>query len=273
MNRIAPTIGLGAVSKIARGVFETDRRLGDLLARFAAPGAEKGAPRRRFHPYGRVRPFRQIFFVFAFALAVVSGVGPVVAETARILALGDSLTAGFGLGPQESFPAVLQKALGSKGYDVEVENAGVSGDTSEGALARLDWVLSQDVGAAIVEIGANDMLRGLDPKIPRDNIAAILARLRAKRIPVLLAGVRAAPNLGADYQKQFDAIYPDLARQFSCALYPFFLEGVAGHRDLQLPDGMHPNAKGVEIIVAAILPDVERLIAAAKKARADSPSR
>ncbi|HUO55256.1 MAG TPA: arylesterase [Rhodoblastus sp.] len=212
------------------------------------------APRGGFAPYGRIPRFRQIFFAaLAVMLAVAGGAG---AKPLRIVALGDSLTAGYLLPAEAAFPVVLQRALAAKGRDVEIVNAGVSGDTSAGLLARLDWALGDGADGAIVEIGANDMLRGLDPEKTRENIDAILARLTARNIPFLIAGMRAAPNLGGPYAAEFEPLFAALAQRYQAPLYPFFLEGVAGHPDKQLPDGMHPNAAGVEVIVAAILPAV-----------------
>ncbi|WP_245986461.1 arylesterase [Azospirillum thermophilum] len=178
----------------------------------------------------------------------------------KLLALGDSLTAGYGLPEPQGFTAQLQKALTAKGYAVTVINAGVSGDTTAGGLARLDWALADRPDAAIVELGANDMLRGLDPGQARANMDAILKTLAEKRIPTLVAGMLAAPSLGRAYGERFNAIYPDLAGQYGAALYPFFLDGVATDQTLNQPDGIHPNAKGVSIIVERILPHVTRLL-------------
>ncbi|SNB66211.1 acyl-CoA thioesterase-1 [Rhodoblastus acidophilus] len=182
---------------------------------------------------------------------------PVMAKPTRIVALGDSLTAGYGLPADAAFPVVLQKALREKGMDVEIVNGGVSGDTSAGLLARLDWMLGDGADAAIVEIGANDMLRGFDPSDTRKNIDEILDHLRERKIPFLIAGMRAAPNLGGAYAAQFEPIYPTLARKYQAPLYPFFLDGVVGEKALQLPDGLHPSKAGVERIVAGILPLTE----------------
>ena len=187
----------------------------------------------------------------------------------KIVALGDSLTAGYGLADKNGFVPQLQAALTAKGIAAELANAGVSGDTSSDGLARLDWSVPQGTAAVIVELGANDMLRGIKPQITRDALDAILKQLSARHIAVLLCGMRAAPNLGADYGKAFDAIYPDLAAKYGALLYPFFLDGVAGNLKLTQPDGMHPNPTGVGIIVAHILPKVEELVA---RARALPPS-
>lgn len=202
--------------------------------------------------YGHEGRVRQIVFA-ALALQLIF-VAPALARSLHLVALGDSLTAGFSLPADAAFPAVLQKALREKGYDVEIDNSGVSGDTSSGARERLDWALGEGVDGVIIEIGANDMLRGLNPELTRENIDAILTRLRERKISALLAGMRAAPNLGPDYAARFDPLYPDLARKFDIPLYPFFLEDVAGQKGMQLPDGLHPTRRGVETIVAGILP-------------------
>ncbi|UCI08295.1 arylesterase [Mesorhizobium sp. B1-1-8] len=195
-------------------------------------------------------------------LAVCSANSSALAETFKIVGFGDSLMAGFSLGPGQGFIDRLQEALQAKGHDVVVANAGVSGDTTSGGLARLDWSVPDGTDLVILELGANDMLRGVSPGIPEKNLDAMLAKLKARKIAVLLAGMRAAPNLGSDYEKAFDAIYPKLAAKYDVPLYPFFLDGVAGHPDLQLGDGLHPNPKGVDVMVERILPAVEKAIAA-----------
>ena len=192
---------------------------------------------------------------------------PVRAEPVRIVALGDSLTAGFQLPADAAFPVKLEKALRAKGYDVEVANAGVSGDTAAGGLARLDWAVPDGTDAVILELGANDMLRGLDPKRTREALSEIVRRLKARGIEVLIAGMLASPNLGPEYGAAFNSIYPDLAQRYGALLYPFFLEGVALDPALNLADRLHPNARGVDRIVAGILPSVEALIARVKGAR------
>ena len=176
------------------------------------------------------------------------------------MALGDSLSAGYGLPQEAAFPVVLERALKAKGYRVEIANAGVSGDTSSGGLDRLDWSVPDGTDGVIVELGANDMLRGLDPAVPRQAIGAIVERLKARNIPVMLAGMYASRNLGPDYVQKFDSLYQDIAKRHDLVLYPFFLDGIAGERSLNLPDGLHPTAKGVEIIVGRILPTVESFI-------------
>jgi acyl-CoA thioesterase I len=183
----------------------------------------------------------------------------------RIVALGDSLTAGYGLPRADAFPVKLQRALAAKGVNVEIANAGVSGDTVAGGLDRLDWSVPDGTDAVILELGANDALRGLDPALTRKELGEILDRLSGRKIPVLLCGMLAPRNLGTDYVRAFDAIYPDLASQYGAILYPFFLAGVATDPKLNQRDGLHPTAAGVDIIVSRILPDVERLIARAKE--------
>ncbi|MCW8916391.1 MAG: arylesterase [Magnetovibrio sp.] len=173
-----------------------------------------------------------------------------------ILALGDSLTAGYGLAQSDAFPVQLQAVLQQAGHNIEVINGGVSGDTSAGGRSRLEWLLANPVDAVIVELGANDGLRGLDPAETRANLDWIVGTLKKHDIPVLLSGMLAPPNLGEDYGKEFNSIYPDLARQWNVALDPFFLEGVAADPNLNQADGIHPNAKGVSIIVKRILPKI-----------------
>ncbi|MBA2126117.1 arylesterase [Hyphomicrobium methylovorum] len=177
-----------------------------------------------------------------------------------ILAFGDSLTAGYGVKATEAFPAQLQMALEAKGYKVTVLNGGVSGDTTSGGAQRLDWALEPPPDGVILELGANDALRGIDPKEPRANLDAMLEKLKAKNIAVLIAGMRAPNNWGADYSKAFDAIYPDLAAKYGYPLYPFFLDGVALDRSFSQSDGLHPTAAGIAEIVKRILPEVETLV-------------
>jgi acyl-CoA thioesterase-1 len=194
-------------------------------------------------------------------------------ETAplKIIAFGDSLVAGFGLAVDAAFPAVLEKTLRAEGYAVSVVNAGVSGDTASGGQARLDWALTDGADGVILELGANDMLRGVDPEVTKAALDAILGKLKARNIKVLIAGMKAAPNLGQDYKARFDAIYPALAKKYDAPLYPFFLEGVAGEPALKLGDGLHPNPAGVERIVKGILPAVRAFVHqfGAKAARSD----
>ena len=178
----------------------------------------------------------------------------------RILAFGDSLVHGYGLAADETFPVQLERALSENGHRVEVLNGGNSGDTTAAGLARLDWTLADRPNLAIVELGANDGLRGIDPGETYRNLDAILSRLKAEGIPVLLAGMLAPRNLGADYAQAFDAVYPRLAEAHGVALYPFFLDGVAMQPELNQADGIHPNAAGVALLVERILPSVVRLI-------------
>lgn len=185
-----------------------------------------------------------------------------------IVAFGDSLTAGYGLQPNQSFPAQLEKALRAKGLAVEVINAGVSGDTTAAGLQRFDWAVPEAFDAAILALGANDALRGIDPAQARANLEKILQKLKARRAAVLLVGMQSPRNWGDDYVKKFDVIFPDLARQYDALLYPFFLDKVALKPELNLNDGMHPNAKGVAVMVEAILPQVEELIGRVKAKRA-----
>jgi acyl-CoA thioesterase-1 len=182
------------------------------------------------------------------------------AKPVKMVVLGDSLSAGLGLAGSAAFPARLQKALKAKGIDVDMINAGVSGDTSSGGRDRLDWSVPEGTEAVILELGANDALRGLDPKVTRAALTDILTRLQARKIAVLLCGMVAPPNYGADYSARFNAIYPDLAKAFQVPLYPFFLEGVATDAKLNQADGLHPTAEGVDIIVKNILPTVEAFL-------------
>ena len=182
----------------------------------------------------------------------------------KLVALGDSLTAGYNLPQSAAFPTVLEAALRARGHAVEVANAGVSGDTASGGLERLDWSVPDGTDGVILELGANDMLRGTNPDITRRALDTIITRLKARNIPVMLAGMYAARNLGPDYVKRFDAIYPDLAQKHGLVLYPFFLEGVAGQARLALPDGLHPSAEGVRVVVERILPAVESFLARLK---------
>jgi acyl-CoA thioesterase-1 len=204
------------------------------------------------------------------ALIIATAVTPISAETPiHIVALGDSLTAGYGLPDADGFVPRLQAALAAKGAAVEIANAGVSGDTASDGLARLDWSVPQGTDAVILEFGANDMLRGIKPEVTRGALDAILQRLTQRHIAVMLSGMRAAPNLGAEYGHAFERIYPELAAKYGVLLYPFFLDGVAADLHLTQQDGMHPNAAGVDVIVARILPKVQDLIA---RVRAQHPS-
>ena len=185
-----------------------------------------------------------------------------VAKPIKMVVLGDSLTAGYGLPAPAAFPAQLQKALKTSGMEVEMVNAGVSGDTSSGGRDRLDWSVPEGTEAVIVELGANDALRGTDPTVTRAALSDIVARLKARRIAVLLCGMYAPPNYGSDYSARFNAIYPDLSKLFGVPLYPFFLEGVAGDAKLNQADGLHPTAEGVDVIVKNILLTVQAFLGA-----------
>ena len=193
--------------------------------------------------------------------------GPAADRPVKIVVLGDSLSAGYGLPADAAFPAKLAKALTAKGIAVEVANAGVSGDTASGGLERLDWSVPEGTDAVIVELGANDALRGIDPKVTKAALEGILTKLRDRHVSVLLAGMQAPRNMGPDYVRSFDAIYPALASAYPVVFYPFFLDGVATDPKLNQGDGLHPNAAGVDVIVARILPRVEELIARVHRAR------
>jgi len=194
--------------------------------------------------------------VLASALARAA----LAADSAIVLCLGDSLTAGYGLSAAEAFPAQLEAALRSEGMAVRVVNAGVSGDTTAGGLARLDWVLAEGPDLVVVELGANDALRGFEPSLTEANLDAILSRLGAERLPVVLAGMLAPLNLGPDYGNAFNGIYPRLAAKYGTTLYPFFLDGVAAEPAFNQDDGIHPNAAGVARIVAGIRPIIAELL-------------
>ncbi|MGE0230975.1 MAG: arylesterase [Flavobacteriaceae bacterium] len=196
------------------------------------------------------------------AMTFVLAAPAVRAEPVRIVALGDSLTAGYGLPPGEGFAEQLEKALRRAGTDATIVNAGVSGDTAAGGLERLDWAVPEDTQGVILELGANDALRGVDPENTYDALSAILDKLNARDIPVLIAGMRAPPNMGAEYAAAFDGMFERLADEHGALLYPFFLEGVAGDPDLNQPDGLHPNKKGVAEIVSRMVPSVTAFIEA-----------
>jgi acyl-CoA thioesterase I len=204
--------------------------------------------------------------VAAGMLLAASGppAGQAAAATPVIVAFGDSLTAGLGLPEKDAFPAQLERALKVRGQEVKVINAGVSGDTASAGLARLDWAMPDDASAVIIELGANDALQGLDPAATKATLEKIITELKARGLPILLAGMEAPPNLGKEYVEQFRALYADLAQRYDLILYPFFLDGVALDDKYTLGDGMHPNAEGVARIVDGILPKVEELLAKEK---------
>lgn len=202
--------------------------------------------------------------VFGALLTLLLMAAPAWTAPIKILAMGTSLTQGYGLPPGTEIPAVLQARLKAKGVEAIVINAGVSGDTSAGGLSRIDWSLADHPNAAIIELGSNDALRGIDPTQTEKNLSAILTKLRAARVPVLLLGMRAPKNFGPEYETKFDPIYPRLAQQYGALLYPFVLDGVALNPKLNQADGIHPNPAGVQIIVNKILPDVLTLVAQVK---------
>ena len=201
------------------------------------------------------------FIAFAALVVLIFGAVPAMARPLKLVAFGDSLTAGYLLPADKVFPVVLEKALRAKGHDVTVINGGVSGDTTSGGLERLDWTVPDGTDGVILELGANDALRGLDPSIPRAALTEIVTRLQSRKIKVMLAGMMAPRNLGATYVDSFDAIFPSLAKDKELILYPFFLDGLVGQPQLLQQDGLHPTAEGVDEIVRRILPTVERFIA------------
>lgn len=219
------------------------------------------SPHTRYHrAYGCIRAIVNALPILALVVLTFSTAPARAAEPVTLLVLGDSLAAGYNLPPDAAFPVRLEARLRERGHAVTVINGGVSGDTSAGGLARLDWMLSPLPDAAIVELGANDALRGLPPEHLKDNLAAIISRLQDKGVAVLLAGMLAPPNMGAEYTTAFNGVYPAVAETYDVPLYPFFLDGVAAQPDLLQADGMHPNTGGVDIMVSAILPQVEALL-------------
>jgi acyl-CoA thioesterase-1 len=241
-----------------------DATLSVLRQSASAPFRQYGEPVRSVQRFAT-----GAIVLIACGLGIMAAIGPAAAadRPTRIVALGDSLIAGFGLDAQSAFPAQLQRALDAKGEAVEITNAGVSGDTATDGLARLDWAVPDGTDAVIIELGANDMLRGIDPKITRAALGEIVRRLGERHVPVLLVGMLAAPNMGTDYAREFNAIFPDLASRHGLVFYPFYLDGVAADHALNQPDGMHPKAAGVEVIVRRMLPTVETLVARARQQR------
>ena len=217
--------------------------------------------------YGNWAYLVQRVAVASVLAALACGPAPASERTVKIVALGDSLSAGFQLAASAAFPAQLENALRAKGLKVEIANAGVSGDTASGGLARLDWSVPDGTDAVIVELGANDMLRGVDPKVTRAALDQILARLKQRGIEVLLCGMRAAPNYGPDYEQAFNAIYQELALAHGVVFYPFFLDGVAAEAKLNQRDGLHPTAEGIGTIVTRITPKVEELVSRVRAKR------
>jgi acyl-CoA thioesterase-1 len=210
--------------------------------------------------YGKWPAVVQRLAALAVLWLAISGATSAAERPTKVVVLGDSLVAGYQLPARAAFPAQLQKVLEEKGLAVEIANAGVSGDTSSGGLARLDWSVPDGTDAVILELGANDMLRGIDPKVTHDALAEIVRRLKARHIDVLLCGMRAAPNLGPDYAAAFNAIYPELAAANNIPLYPFFLDGIVTDPTLNQHDGLHPTEAGVAVIVQRILPKVLELL-------------
>ena len=203
-----------------------------------------------------------IALLFGLSVSVASPVSAqeASADTVQIVGFGDSLMAGYQLAQSDGFTAQLQSALQNAGYKASVANAGVSGDTTSGGLARLDWSVPDETQLVILELGANDALRGISPELSEKNLDQMLARLKERGIPVLLAGMIAPPNMGADYAAGFNPIYQTLADKYQIKLYPFFLDGVAADKKLLLEDGMHPNPQGVKVMVANILPAVKAML-------------
>jgi acyl-CoA thioesterase-1 len=231
-----------------------------LMCRAIEGSRDRMINRRRSYGDGPSPVHRLLAPLFA-ALLLLSPVRHAAAEAPiHLVAFGDSLSAGYMLGQSDAFPTVLEKALRDAGFPVEVTNASVSGDTSTAGLARLDWSVPDGTDGVLLELGANDMLRGMDPQMTRQNLADMIGHLQARKIKVLLIGMRAAPSLGRDYVERFEAIYPELAKTYGVPLYPFFIEGIAGDPKLNLPDGMHPTPDGVRVIVRNILPSVEAFI-------------
>lgn len=227
-------------------------------ARRAAP-----CPLRRRAAYLLALTTACLLWLFGAVDRAAAGAAPL-----KLLAFGDSLIHGYGLSAGDSFPEQLQTALEARGFAVEVINAGNSGDTTAAARARLDWALAERPDLVLVEFGGNDSLRGIDPRETYRNLDLILARLTAERLPVLLAGMQAPRNLGPEYVAAFDAVFPRLAEKHGVALYPFFLDGVALDPALNQPDGIHPNAAGIAVIVERIIPALEPLLEAASARRA-----
>ncbi|RXG87698.1 arylesterase [Bradyrhizobium zhanjiangense] len=217
-------------------------------------GNSAGAVERR---YGLFMHIAVLMFALMTAITPASAQGQ---KPIKLVVLGDSLSAGLGLPAQEAFPQKLQKALQAKGIAVDMVNAGVSGDTSSGGRDRLDWSVPEGTEAVIVELGANDALRGIDPDLTRAALSDIIQRLKARKIAVLLCGMLAPPNYGADYAARFNSIYPELAKKFDVPLYPFFLDAVAADAKLNQADGIHPTAAGVDIIVERMMPNVEAFL-------------
>ena len=229
--------------------------------------------RRDAPTLGQVVSAATLVNVLTIAILLLSATFSTASEKPiRILAFGDSLTSGYGVRPKDAFPNQLQKALKTRGHNITVINGGVAGDTTAAGLSRFDWTVGDDVDAVILELGANDALRGIEPKVTRDNLQKILAKLQERKLPVLFVGMRSPANWGDTYADDFDAIFPALAKEHGLVFYPFFLEGVVLDAKLNQQDGMHPNAKGVAEIVRQIMPSVEELIGKVQAQRAAAKS-
>lgn len=216
----------------------------------------------------RAVPFKGAAAIFALLVSLTTmnaAFAQIADRPVRIAAFGDSLTAGYGLPASAAFPARLQRALEARGRKIVIENAGVSGDTAQAGLDRLDWSIGEGIDGVIVELGANDALRGLDPEQTRKALEGIIVRLKQRKLPVMLAGMRAPVNMGPDYGRRFDTIFKDLADKHGLILYPFFLDGVAAQRELNQNDGIHPTAAGVDVIVTRIMPTVEAFLDSLKR--------
>ena len=211
-----------------------------------------------FKPLIRIVVFLSLV---ALPVSALANQNTVSGQPLAVVGFGDSLMSGFELPVQDSFPAQLEKALKDKGLNVTVANAGVAGETTTDAVSRLDWSVPEGTGLVILEFGANDALRGISPEISEKNLAEIIERLQKRRIQVILAGMLAPANMGSEYERKFNAIFPSLAEKDNVPLYPFFMEGVAAQRSLQLEDGMHPNTQGVAKMVEGFLPVMEKTIA------------
>ncbi|EJM99857.1 arylesterase [Phyllobacterium sp. YR531] len=206
----------------------------------------------------------------ALPVSALANQNTVSGQPLAVVGFGDSLMSGFELPVQDSFPAQLEKALKDKGINVTIANAGVAGETTTDAVSRLDWSVPEGTGLVILEFGANDALRGISPEISEKNLAEIIEKLQQRKVQVILAGMLAPPNMGGDYEDKFNAIFPRLAQKYNVPLYPFFMEGVAAQKSLQLEDGMHPNTQGVAKMVEGFLPVIEKTIAS--KSSSDSPN-
>ncbi|MEI4481307.1 MULTISPECIES: arylesterase [Phyllobacterium] len=211
-----------------------------------------------FKPLIRIVVFLSLV---ALPVSALANQNTVSGQPLSVVGFGDSLMSGFELPVQDSFPAQLEKALKDKGINVTVANAGVAGETTTDAVSRLDWSVPEGTGLVILEFGANDALRGISPEISEKNLAEIIEKLQQRKVQVILAGMLAPPNMGGDYEDKFNAIFPRLAQKYDVPLYPFFMEGVAAQKSLQLEDGMHPNTQGVAKMVEGFLPVIEKTIA------------